>query len=168
MIGNILGLVVNVVFLTYVKKLEKEGCVCSDSKFRDYIKYFSGAMIGLFVLSLVLSILSIKVMVPKVLMLLLSLVILGAGVYQVYALFKYSHKLIFLKPECACSKDWRRSFMFYFSIFYAIVLAIIAIQMVLLAIRLATMSKGEKAKLLKAVKKAQKSRNAIRKSSSKN
>ena len=58
--------------------------------------------------------------------------------------------------------------MFYFSIFYAIVLAMIAIQMVLLAIRLATMSKGEKAKLMKAVKKAQKSRNAIRKSSSKN
>ena len=75
MLGNLLGVVVNVVFLTYVKKLEKEGCVCSDSKFRDYIKYFSGAMIGLFVLSLVLSILSIKVKVPKVLMLLLSLVI---------------------------------------------------------------------------------------------
>ena len=168
MLANLLGVVVNVIFLTYVQKLEKDNCECSKDKFRDYIKYFSGAMVGLFVLNLVLSLLSITVQVPKVLMLLVSLVILGAGVYQVYALFKYSHKLIFFKPECVCSKDWRRSFMFYFSIFYAIVLAIIAIQMVLLAIRLATMSKGEKAKLLKAVKKAQKSRNAIRKSSSKN
>ena len=37
-------------------------------------------MVGLFVLNLVLSLLSITVQVPKVLMLLVSLVILGAGV----------------------------------------------------------------------------------------
>jgi hypothetical protein len=125
-------------------------------------------MVGLFVLNLVLSLLSISVQVPKVLMLLVSLTILGAGVYQVYALFKYSHKLTFGEPECKCSKDWRRSFMFYFSIFYAIVLSMIAIQMVLLVIRLATMSKADKAKLIKAVKKAQKARNSSRKLSSKN
>lgn len=158
MLANLLGVVVNVIFLTYVQKLEKDNCECSKDKFRDYIKYFSGVMVGLFVLNLVLSLLSITVQVPKVLMLLVSLVILGAGVYQVYALFKYSHKLTFSKPECKCSEDWRRSFMFYFSIFYAIVLSMIAIQMVLLLIRLATMSKAEKAKLMKAVKKAKKLR----------
>ena len=158
MLANLLGVVVNVIFLTYVQKLEKDNCECSKDKFRDYIKYFSGAMVGLFVLNLVLSLLSITVQVPKVLMLLVSLVILGAGVYQVYALFKYSHKLTFSKPECKCSEDWRRNFMFYFSIFYAIVLSMIAIQMVLVLIRLATMSKVEKAKLMKAVKKAKKLR----------
>jgi hypothetical protein len=99
-------------------------------------------------------------------MLLVSLTILGAGIYQVYALFKYSHKLTFSEPECKCSRDWRRSFMFYFSIFYAIVLSMIAIQMVLLLIRLATMSKVDKAKLMKAVKKAQNSRNALKKKTS--
>ena len=158
MLANLLGVVVNVIFLTYVQKLEKDNCECSKDKFRDYIKYFSGVMVGLFVLNLVLSLLSITVQVPKVLMLLVSLVILGAGVYQVYALFKYSHKLTFSKPECKCSEDWRRSFMFYFSIFYAIVLSMIAIQMVLVLIKLATMSKADKAKLMKAVKKAKKLR----------
>jgi hypothetical protein len=166
MLANLLGVVVNVIFLTYVQKLEKDNCECSEDKLRDYIKYFSGAMVGLFVLNLVLSILSISVQVPKVLMLLVSLTILGAGIYQVYALFKYSHKLTFSEPECKCSKDWRRSFMFYFSIFYAIVLSMIAIQMVLLLIRLATMSKVDKAKLMKAVKKAQNSRNALKKKTS--
>ena len=139
MIGNILGVVVNVLFLTYVKKLEKEGCVRSDSKFRDYIKYFSGA-IGLFVLSFSPFTLSIKVMVPS-LMLLLSLVIFRSRCQ--FILFKYSHKLIFLKTM-RCSQDWRRSFILLLNILP--LFSIIAILMVLLAIRLATMSKGEKAK----------------------
>ena len=158
MLGNLVGVAVNAVFLSYIKKLEVEKCECSEDKLRDYIKYFSSAMIGLFLLSFLLALLSIRVKVPRVLRMLLSLVILGAGLYQVYALFKYSHKLTFSKPECECSKDWRRTFMFYISIFYAILLTLFAIQFVLILIRLSTMSKTEKKQLMNAVKRAQSKR----------
>ena len=158
MLGNLVGVAVNAVFLSYIKKLEVEKCECSEDKLRDYIKYFSSAMIGLFLLSFLLALLSVRVKVPRVLRMLLSLVILGAGLYQVYALFKYSHKLTFSKPECECSKDWRRTFMFYVSIFYAILLLLFAVQFVLVLIRLSTMSKTDKKKLMNAVKRAQSKR----------
>ena len=158
MFGNLVGVAINAVFLSYIKKLEVENCECSEDKLRDYIKYFSSAMIGLFLLSFLLALLSVRVKVPRVLRMLLSLVILGAGLYQVYALFKYSHKLTFSKPECECSKDWRRTFMFYISIFYAILLTLFAIQFVLVLIRLSTMSKTDKKQLMNAVKRAQSKR----------
>lgn len=161
MFVNLVGVAVNAVFLSYIKKLEVENCECSEDKLRDYIKYFSSAMIGLFLLSFLLALLSVRVKVPRVLRMLLSLVILGAGLYQVYALFKYSHKLTFSKPECACSKDWRRTFMFYISIFYAILLALFAIQLVLVTVRVSRMSKSEQKQIMNAVK-------AVRRKSSRN
>lgn len=154
MISNLVGVAINAVFLSYIRKLEVEKCECSEDKLRDYIKYFSGAMIGLFLLSLLLAVLSVRVRVPRVLKMLVSFAILGAGLYQVYALFKYSHRLTFSKPACECSKDWRRTFMFYISIFYAILLALFAIQLVLVTVRVSRMSKSEQKQIMNAVKAA--------------
>lgn len=167
MLGNLVGVAINVVFLSYVRKLEIEQCECSEDKLRNYIKTFSGAMIGLFLLNLLLTILSVKVYVPKALRVIVSLLILSAGIYQVYALFKYSHKLTLAKPECECSKDWRRTFMFYMSIFYALMLLALAIQVVVVSIRLATMSKTEKKQLMNSVKAMKKARNNALRANSK-
>ena len=156
MFGSLLGVVMNAIFLSYVKKLEHDKCECAEDKLRDYIKYFSAAMIGLFLLRVLLSVLSLKVKVPVLVQLVLLLTILGAGVYQVYALFKYSHKLVMSKPECECSKDWRRSVMFYFSIFYAIMLGFLALHLVLFLIAYSSMSKNNRAEFLKKIKKANK------------
>ena len=153
MFGSLLGVVMNAIFLSYVKKLEHDKCECAEDKLRDYIKYFSAAMIGLFLLRVLLSVLSLKVKVPVLVQLVLLLTILGAGVYQVYALFKYSHKLVMSKPECECSKDdWRRSVMFYFSIFYAI-MVFLALHLVLFLIAYSSMSKNNRAEFLKKIKK---------------
>jgi len=167
MLGNLVGVAINVVFLSYVRKLEIEQCECSEDKLRNYIKTFSGAMIGLFLLNLLLAVLSIKVYVPRALRVIVSLLILSAGIYQVYALFKYSHKLTLSKPECECSKDWRRTFMFYMSILYAFMLLALAIQVVVVSIRLATMSKTEKKQLMNSVKAMKKARNNALRASSK-
>jgi hypothetical protein len=156
MLGSLLGVVMNAVFLSYVRKLELEGCECSDDKLRDYIKYFSGAMIGLFLLRVLLSLLSFKVNVPVVLQLILSVAIISGGVYQIYALFKYSHKLVMAKPKCECSEDWRRSVMFYFSIFYSIMLGLLALNLVFFAITYSGMSKDNRNNLIKRMKKANK------------
>ncbi len=51
MFGNLVGVAINAVFLSYIKKLEVENCKCSEDKLREYIKYFSSAMIGLFLIS---------------------------------------------------------------------------------------------------------------------
>ena len=59
MLGNLVGVAVNAVFLSYIKKLEVEQCECSEDKLRDYIKYFSSAMIGLFLLSFLLHVLKL-------------------------------------------------------------------------------------------------------------
>ena len=156
MFGSLLGVVMNAIFLSYVKKLEHDNCECAEDKLRDYIKYFSAAMIGLFLLRVLLSVLSLRVKVPVSIQLLLLVTIIGAGIYQVYALFKYSHKLVMSKPECECSKDWRRSVMFYFSIFYAIMLGFFALHLVLFLIAYSSMSKNNKVAFLKKIKKANK------------
>lgn len=167
MFGNLVGVAINVVFLSYIRKLEIENCECSEDKLRNYIKKFSGAMVGLFLLNFLLAVLSIKVFVPRVFRVVVSLLILAAGIYQVYALFKYSHKLILSKPECECSKDWRRTFMFYMSIFYAFLLAILTIQVIYISVKLALMSKSEKKQLMNTVKAMKKARNNSLRASSK-
>ena len=43
MFGSLLGVVMNAIFLSYVRKLEHDKCECAEDKLRDYIKYFSFA-----------------------------------------------------------------------------------------------------------------------------
>ena len=97
MLSSIGGLIVNAILLTFILKLEKEKCECSKDSKRDYIKWFSVTMLVLALLSMITSMMKVKL--PAKLMMVLMLVLFGATIYQAYALFTYSHELKGLGKE---------------------------------------------------------------------
>ena len=95
----------------YMIELERSKCVCSKDWRRDYVKYFSMAVIGIIIVSM---------MAPEVIAFLSPIMII-AGVVNVYALYTYMRHLRDNNCECAV-KD--RSNLHEFFMFYSLLLVI--------------------------------------------
>lgn len=159
MLSSIGGLIVNAILLTFILKLEKEKCECSKNSKRDYIKWFSVTMLVLALLSMITSMMKVKL--PAKLMMVLMLVLFGATIYQAYALFTYSHELKGLGKgkECECSRDWRRDFMFYYSILYVFLMIMGVLFAINSMIMVSQLTPKQKKELMLLKKKLNKTKN---------
>jgi hypothetical protein len=112
-------ILINLVLFSYILKLEREKCKCSDNWMRDYIKYYTSILVILSLITLMVPVFlgekTPKIMKP--LTLVIRIVVLLATLVQVYVVFAYSQALNCKKKSCKCSKDWRGSFMYWLGIF---------------------------------------------------
>jgi hypothetical protein len=137
---NIIGVFISIVLLIYIAKLERTKCECSINWKRTYIKVFATITIIMSVLMCVRSMLYGKLKVTNniafFIYTLLFFYAIGALV-NIFAMFTYSQDLI-LNKQCACSKDWTRTFMYYYSMVIGVFYFIIILSSILLSIMVKT------------------------------
>mgnify|MGYP003982208229 FL=1 len=129
-------ILINIILLSYILKLEREECDCSDKWMRDYIKYYSAGLIILSLLILVVPNVNVnkKKNGDQVLVVSLNIVrvvVLLATLVQVYSIFMYSQALNCKKKTCECSVDWRGRFMYWLGIFGFVIYAILVLGFLL-------------------------------------
>jgi len=137
MISIYLGIIFNILILSYIKKLEGDKCECANE---GQIKYISYAILTLSLLSLSLSIIKTPVIVKN----LIIIVLFSCYFYQLYSLFIFLNKLKKSGAECDCSKDWRRELIYYVTILCIIFISVFLLKLLYTGIRYSTMTKGEK------------------------
>lgn len=133
--SSILGIFLLVLSYTYIDKLEKMGCPCSESKYRKFIKNFSlFAAAYLFILMFVSPTDLPSMLGPQgaIIFKAINFVIFVAFfVYFVLALM-YTRNLI--TEKCQCSEDIRREVMYVYSIVEVIILSLTVVLGVLLSL----------------------------------
>ena len=87
-------------FLTYVLKLEKKNCECSEGWERKYIKYYSIAVILFALLQIFATELYLKYR-------LIHTVLGFGGLVFIFSVVKYIRDL--KEEECDCSESWKRT-----------------------------------------------------------
>ena len=133
MIAIYLGIIFNILILSYIKKLEGDKCECANE---GQIKYISYAILTLSLLSLIKT--------PVIVKNLIIIVLFSCYFYQLYSLLKFLNKLKKSGAECDCSKDWRREFIYYVTILYITFISVFLLKLIYTGIRYSTMNKGEK------------------------
>jgi hypothetical protein len=112
-------ILINLILFSYVLKLEREKCDCSDNWMRDYIKYYTSILVILSLITLMVPVFlgnkSPKFL--KSMAFFIRIVVLLATLVQVYVVFTYSQALNCKKKTCECSQDWRSRFMYWLGIF---------------------------------------------------
>ena len=122
---SFLGIFLLLMVYTYIDKLEKTGCACSESKYRDYIKNFSiFAVLYLFITMIFPPAAAVKMFggvgsivyfVAHILFVILSFVFLVLVIVYVRGL---------VKAKCECSEDIRREVMYLYAILEIVMLSL--------------------------------------------
>jgi uncharacterized membrane protein len=99
-ISSIIQIILFGIFLSYVYKLENENCECSKGWEREYIKYYSIAIILFSVIRIISPIVYASMKIVH------TLVGIG-GIVFIFSVVKYIRDL--KKEDCDCSEDWKRS-----------------------------------------------------------
>ena len=133
--SGFLGIFVLALTYTYIDKLEKTGCACSEHKYRKFIKNYP-----LFAIAYI----AIMMFIPPT-----ALVnAFGSVGFWVFTVFKvlvgvatiaffimaimYTRYL--MKEKCKCSEDMRREILFIYSIFELLVIAFSVLLFVFLSV----------------------------------
>lgn len=101
-ISSIIKIIIFAIFLTYVLKLEKEHCECSEGWERGYIKYYSLAVI-------IFAIIQIFFTFEYARMNIIHTILGIGGLVFIFSVVKYIRDL--KKDDCSCSKSWKRTAM---------------------------------------------------------
>lgn len=136
MIAIYLGIIFNIVILSYINKLEGDKCDCANE---GQIKYMSYAILTLSLLSIIKT--------PVIVKNLIIIVLFSCYFYQLYSLLIFLNKLKKSGAECDCSKDWRREFIYYVTILYITFISVFVLKLLYTGIRYSTMTKGEKSNI---------------------
>ena len=105
----LISALINILIFNYIYKLEKSKCNCSSDWKRKYIKYYS-------LITIFICIILIGNIIPNMAssqLQLLSHIYFVFGLVNVYALFKFSQKLVIEK--CECSDSWERIYVYFYS-----------------------------------------------------
>jgi hypothetical protein len=128
-----LGIIFNILIISYIKKLEGDKCDCANE---GQIKYISYTILTLSLLSIIKT--------PVIVKNLIIIVLFSCYFYQLYSLLKFLNKLKKSGAECDCSKDWRREFIYYVTILYITFISVFVLKLLYTGIRYSTMTNGEK------------------------
>lgn len=120
-LGVIISISINYIFLNYIEKLERISCKCSLDWKTKFIKVYSTYLIVLQTLILILD----YNIIVKFIKTILPFYFFSQffGVIYLLTLFSYSNKLRNLK--CDCSEKWERELMYYYSMVLIITIIII-------------------------------------------
>jgi len=133
MMSIYLGIIFNILIISYIKKLEGDKCDCANE---GQIKYISYTILTLSLLSIIKT--------PVIVKNLIIIVLFSCYFYQLYSLLKFLNKLKKSGAECDCSKDWRREFIYYVTILYITFISVFVLKLLYTGIRYSTMTNGEK------------------------
>lgn len=92
--------IIFLIFLTYVMKLEKTKCACSRNWERNYIKYYSIAVLIIALIEF------FNINFYQKLTIVQYLMGIG-GIVFIFVAFNYVNQLN--KIDCECSEDWKKS-----------------------------------------------------------
>jgi len=120
MIVNGVGLAVQAIVLSWVLKMEKSSCGCSERWQRDYIKWFAIANIVMAVLAL--AGLRFKNQI-------LAGAAFGALLVNLYAILTYVPKMNTVGCKCATENDWRDNFIYWWTLVSVALSAFIALTL---------------------------------------
>ena len=117
---SLIAIIISLIILKYVYDLEHSKCKCSKDWRRDYIKIFAYITIAISIISCILTfsnvVLSNSFRIP-IHMIITTYMI--ASIVNIYALFTYSQKLM-IYEKCDCSDTWSRTFLYYYSMVFAV------------------------------------------------
>jgi len=100
------GLIFQAIVLSWILKLEKSGCECSDDWRRDYIKYYTIAVIAL-TLALLTSARNFSVYIRN------FIFIVPFYLVYLYSVLTFVPNLWSHECDCATKGDWRDDFIFW-------------------------------------------------------
>jgi hypothetical protein len=125
----IIGLVIIFLFFmtySYIEKLERIGCPCSEHPYRNFIKGFSVFAIIYFLVTMFIPASAVfKTVGPigSVLYMAFNFVFVILVILYFYLCIQYTHHLI--KEKCKCSEDYRREALYYWSIIHMALLVVL-------------------------------------------
>jgi len=120
MIVNGVGLAVQAVVLSWILKMEKGSCGCSERWQRDYMKWFAIANIVMAVLAL--AGLRFKNQI-------LAGAAFGALLVNLYAILTYIPKMNTVGCKCATENDWRDNFIYWWTLLSVALSAFVALTL---------------------------------------
>ena len=110
-IVGLISILLNIGIYFYIKELEKDKCLCSDSLLRDIVKYGSLIFVVYLVIINLLNLFTNILKNSKVFNVLSYIVNLTVLVYFICCVVYY-FKLV-KKMNCDCSYDWKRKLLVY-------------------------------------------------------
>lgn len=128
LVTGFLGIFLLALIYTYIEKLEKMGCACSEHKYRKFIKNYC-------IFAIVFTLLVMFIphsMVSKYFGEMGTFVLAGAMIlYGIASVAFYIMAIIYarylMKEKCKCSEDIRREIMFIYAIFELVLVASLVI-----------------------------------------
>lgn len=120
MIVNGVGLAVQAVVLSWILKMEKGSCGCSERWQRDYMKWFAIANIVMAVLALAGLRFKNKVLAGAA---------FGALLVNLYAILTYIPKMNTVGCKCATENDWRDNFIYWWTLLSVALSAFVALTL---------------------------------------
>lgn len=128
LVTGFLGIFLLGLTYTYIDKLEKTGCACSEHKYRKFIKNYC-----LFAIAFIALVMFVPPsVIPKYFGEVGKNVLLGAKVLYMIASFAfYIMAIIYarylMKEKCKCSEDMRREIMFVYAIFELVLISTLVV-----------------------------------------
>jgi len=157
LINSLLGVLFLIMAYTYIEKLEKIGCACSEHPYRKYVKNFTIFLVAYLLLTMFLppaTLASLMGPTSGFLMMALHAAVTLVGVSFFVITIMYVR---WLKTEkCKCSEDVRREVMYIISIIEIIAIFLSVILLILLGV-----TGGALMLVVTAVKSAHKSEGTV-------
>ena len=121
------SIVMNLAIMTYVLNMERDQCQCSVDWRRDYIKYFSIALVLSILFRTFVNSGKLVAQLPKLISLGLPVLMgIGSMVY-LYSMLSYAIKM--RDNKCECSKHTTREFMYWYVMTIVLILVLSMVSM---------------------------------------
>lgn len=125
----IINILLILIFFNYVNGLENQNCICSEDWRREFIKYYTGALILRIILFNIIN--NYKVPILGLIFNTINFFINLLGLVYIWSLYTYSRKLI--KESCECSNKKGREIMANYSL---VIMSIFLVLLILYLFRL--------------------------------
>jgi len=147
-VGGIIGIIINISALLWLKKLEELNCACSEHWMRNYIKYYLYVIIPMFFIGLIINIYAYVTEVTISEFNNNDLIIFYrsfAGIVSLFGLANIFIVILFINRlkelNCECSEDIKREVYWVYNIVLASIIGL-TILFMLIGLPLALMTLG--------------------------
>jgi hypothetical protein len=135
LVTGFLGIFVLALTYTYIDKLEKTGCACSEHKYRKFIKNYPLFAIAFIALVMFVPPSSLVGLVGPVGFWVFAALKVVFGVATIaFYIMAIIYTRYLMKEKCKCSEDMRREVLFIYSIFELIVVAFSVLFVVFMSV----------------------------------
>ena len=109
-VAYMINIILYAIILSWVLRIQRE-CNCSEDWRREYIKYYTMAIIGIDALIIAGMSIKNKFLIGT---------LLGAGLLNIYSVLTYVPDLSKRACVCARENDWRDDFVYWLNVFASV------------------------------------------------